>query len=350
MFLEPLWVFTRLDPAPARLSDLQGRRLAVGPLRSGTRALAVKLLAGSGVDAGNTELLALPTGEARPALAVGEVDAVFLVGAASAQAVRDLALTPGVRLMDFAHADGYAQVDRTMEKAVLARGALDFRRDLPDRPIAMPATTADLMVRDDLHPALKDLLMTAAGEVHEAGSLFSAPGRYPARYQTVVPLAAEAERYYEDGPPLLQRYLPFWAANFVNRTAILLIPLITILLPLIRLFPPVLTWRIQSRVYRWYGRLMEVEGAVQSGGSREVEAARRELGGSTRRSAASTCQSPTTISSTACAPTSTSCAAGSRRRRGGRRPDRRPAHCPSFRMHVVAGRPQHRRAAGRGSR
>ena len=84
MFLEPLWVFTRLDPAPARLSDLQGRRLAVGPLRSGTRALAVKLLAGSGVDADNTELLAVPTGEERPALAVGEVDAVFLVGAASA--------------------------------------------------------------------------------------------------------------------------------------------------------------------------------------------------------------------------------------------------------------------------
>lgn len=154
-----------------------------------------------------------------------------------------------------------------MEKAVLARRALDLARDLP----------ADLIVRRDLHPALKDLLMIAAEEVHEAGTLFSPPGRYPARDQTALPLAPEAERFDEDGPPLLQRYLPFWAATFVDRTAILLIPLLTILVPLIRVLPPVVTWQIRSRVHRWCGRLIELESSMASGDARDLEQARREL-------------------------------------------------------------------------
>lgn len=277
MFLEPLWVFTRLDPAPDRLAELKGRRLAVGPEDSGTRSQALKLLALSGVDASNATLLPMGTAQAQAALASGGIDAAFLVGAASARGVRELAALPGVRLMDLVQADGYAQTDRTIATATLAEGAFDFARDLPDRPTRLPATTADLVVRAELHPALKDLLMIAAKEVHEAGSLLSPAGRYPARYETILPLAPEADRFYRNGPGLLQRYLPFWAANLVDRTSVLLIPLITILVPLIRLLPPVVTWQIESRVYRWYGRLIEIENAVRSGDRREVAAAEQEL-------------------------------------------------------------------------
>ena len=92
-----------------------------------------------------------------------------------------------------------------------------------------------------------------------------------------TPLAPEADRFYRNGPGLLQRYLPFWAANLVDRTSVLLIPLITILVPLIRLLPPVVTWQIESRVYRWYGRLIEIENAVRGGDRREVAAAEQEL-------------------------------------------------------------------------
>ena len=160
---------------------------------------------------------------------------------------------------------------------MLERGALGFGRDLPPAPVRMPATTADLVVRADLHPAVKDLLMVAAQEVHEEGTLFSPPGRYPARFQTALPLAPEALRFYENGPPLLQRWMPFWAATFVNRTAVLLIPIVTLLLPLIRLLPPIVTWQIQSRVYRWYGRLMEIENAVAGGTAADIAAAREAL-------------------------------------------------------------------------
>lgn len=277
MFLEPLWLFSRIDPLPRGLMNLRGRRIAVGAPDSGTLAQSTKLLASSGIDGGKAELVRLGGTGAQAALAAGEVDAVFLVGAASVNGVQEMARLPGVRLVDFVHAEGYAQLDRSIEVATLARGAIDFALDLPSQTVRMPASTTDLVVRGDLHPALKDLLMIAAGEVHAAGSLFSATGRFPARYQTVLPLAGEAERYYERGPPFLQRYLPFWAANFVDRTAVLLIPLVTILLPLARLLPPVYTWQMRARVYRWYGRLIEVENALATDDRSGVGRAREEL-------------------------------------------------------------------------
>lgn len=277
MFLEPLWLFSRIEPPPTRLADLKGRRVAVGAPDSGTQAQAAKLLGSSDVDAANTRLVPLGGKDAQNALASGEVDAVFLVGAAAVNGIQEMAHLRGVQVIDFAHAEAYAQLDRSIEVAALARGAIDFARDLPGETVRMPASTADLIVRGDLHPALKDLLIVAAGEVHRAGSLFSPTGRFPARYETVLPLAGEAERYYERGPPFLQRYLPFWAANFVDRTAVLFIPLLTILVPLIRLLPPVYTWQVQNRVYRWYGRLIEVENAMVRGDRREIGAAREEL-------------------------------------------------------------------------
>jgi len=38
-------------------------------------------------------------------------------------------------------------------------------------------------------------------------------GTFPNAQTVEFPLAAEAARFYRSGPPLLQRYLPFWLAN-----------------------------------------------------------------------------------------------------------------------------------------
>jgi TRAP transporter TAXI family solute receptor len=277
MFVEPLWLFTRLEPTPTRLLELAGRRIAVGAPGSGTRAQALKLLAGSGVNGGNATLIESPATEARAALAAGAADAVFLVGAASAEAVRELAHVPGAALVDYAHADAYAQVDRTVEAVTLARGALDFAADIPSRPVRMPATTADLVVRADLHPALKELLVMAAQEVHGPGSVLNPPGRFPSRYATALPLAPEAARFYENGPPFLQRYMPFWAATLVDRLAVLLIPLVTVLVSAWQVLPPLVTSLMENRVYRWYAPLIEVEAAVRGADAGRLEEARAEL-------------------------------------------------------------------------
>jgi hypothetical protein len=57
----------------------------------------------------------------------------------------------------------------------------------------------------------------------------------------------------------LQRYLPFWLANFITRMRIMLLPLIVLLLPFFKLTPPLYRWRMRSRIYRWYSQLQAFE-------------------------------------------------------------------------------------------
>ena len=50
----------------------------------------------------------------------------------------------------------------------------------------------------------------------------------------------------------MQRYLPFWLANLVDRMWVALLSIIVILIPLARVVPPLYAFRIRSRIYRWY--------------------------------------------------------------------------------------------------
>ena len=68
VFVEPLWVFYRGSLRPRHLSDLGGRRLAVGAQGSGTRRLALQLLEQNGIGEDNAEIIGLPSLEAAAAL------------------------------------------------------------------------------------------------------------------------------------------------------------------------------------------------------------------------------------------------------------------------------------------
>ena len=134
--------------------------------------------------------------------------------------------------------------------------------DLPPRDVQLLAVSANLVVRPDLHPALIDLLLQTADQVHAAGGLFEEPGQFPSARFLDFPLHKEAKRYYKSGPPFLQRYLPFWAASLVDRLKVMLLPLVALVLPLVKVFPPTYRWRMRSRIYRWYERLQAVEGQL----------------------------------------------------------------------------------------
>ena len=76
---------------------------------------------------------------------------------------------------------------------------------------------------------------------------------------TEVPLATEADRFLKNGPPLLQRYLPFWLSNLIDRMWVALVSIIAILIPLSRVVPPLYQFRVRSRIFRWYRQLRQVE-------------------------------------------------------------------------------------------
>ncbi len=259
VFREPLWVLARGAAPPALLSDLRGRRIAVGAAGSGTRVLAHTLLAANGIDESNTELRSIGSAEAMKALEAGEIDAAFFVTARPSPALDALIRDPAVHVMDFRRADAYQRLHRYLTRVTVPEGVLSLEANLPPGDLTLVAPTAALVVHDELHPALKDLLLGAAMRVHRPGGLFADAGEFPSTDYVDFPLSDDAARYFKSGPTFLRRVLPFWAAVMVERLLILLLPLITVMIPLFRLAPPAYRWRVRRRIYRWYKELREIE-------------------------------------------------------------------------------------------
>lgn len=277
LFHEPLWIFYRRELAPRggeldRILELKGRRVAVGSPGSGTHHLAQEMLRANGLDAGNTRLIELGGLALVDAFRAKRIDAAFVVGPTQSAAVWSLLFTDGVALMSLAQADAYTRRLPTLAKVVLPRGAVDLARDLPNRDVEMVAAMATVLVREDTHPALVDLLLQAAVETHAGPGIFQRPGDFPRAVEVGFPLAREAERYYKSGKPFLQRYLPFWAATLVDRLVVMLIPALALLLPVLRFAPSLYGWRIRSRIYRRYGELKFLEAELEENAGRHSRA------------------------------------------------------------------------------
>lgn len=258
-YYEPLWVFYRGAPGLTRLDELAGKRLAIGPEGSGTRTLALELLDAHGMAGGRARLLPLGGLKAVHSLRQGRADAVFVVGALQSAAVWLLMHAEGISLLSFEQSQAYVRRDPDLSPLTLPQGVVSFTRNLPPRDIRLIAPLATVVVREDIHPALVDLLLQTMMEVNREPDLLSRAGEFPAPRSAEFALSDRAERFYRSGPPFLQRYLPFWAANLVDRMLILLLPAIALLVPLFRIGPQLYSWRVRSRVYRWYGELKYLE-------------------------------------------------------------------------------------------
>ncbi|MDP1984395.1 MAG: hypothetical protein Q8K23_17755, partial [Sulfuritalea sp.] len=194
------------------------------------------------------------------------------VGPTQSSLVWALLYTPGVSLMSLAHAEAYTRRFPHLARLVLPRGAIDLTLDIPPHDTQLVSPMATLLVREDTHPALIDLLMQAASEVHGAPGVFQKPGEFPRAGHSEFPLSKEAERYYKSGKPFLQRYLPFWAATLIDRMVVMLVPLLAVLVPLFKFAPQLYGWRVRSRIYRRYGELKFLENELNEDPGRHTRA------------------------------------------------------------------------------
>jgi len=261
VYYQPLLIFYRSAAPLDLLSRLNGKRLSIGPEGSGTRSLALVLLKANGIEPGGaTQLRDLDAEDAEKALLDGTVDAVFMMGdASSTQVMRTLLRAPGIRLFDFIQADGYTRRISYLNKLELPKGSLDLGKDIPGHDVRLIGPTVELIARADLHPALSDLLIEAAQEVHGKAGLFKRRGEFPAPLEHEFHLSADALRYYKSGKGFAYRYLPFRAASLVNRVLVVFVPAVIVLFPVLRLIPALYRWRIRMRIYRWYRELLALE-------------------------------------------------------------------------------------------
>lgn len=258
VFYEPVWVFYRGDKKLERLTDLRGKRIAIGQEGSGVRQLAQQLLAANEINT-KEQLVPLSGLLAAEELQQGRIDAAFIIAAEKAPVVQVLLRSPGVKVMSFSQTAAYQRRFPFLSRLTFPHGVADLVRDLPPEDIRLLAPTANLVVRSDLHPALQSLLLQAAAEVHGRTGFFQDSGEFPAYKDQMLPLSQEASRYYKNGAPFLQRYLPFWLAVLVDRLFVMLVPIIALLIPLLKIAPAVYTWRVRSKVFRCYGELKFLE-------------------------------------------------------------------------------------------
>jgi hypothetical protein len=262
MFYEPLWVFHRLPADIDRLTALAGKRIGVGPAGSGTRHVALQLLGASEVSASNATLVESAGKAAAQALVAGELDAAFFVAAPDAELVQQMLRAPGIKLMNFSQAEAYARRFPWLARIVLHKGVIDFAHNIPARDVELVAAVALLAVRDDVHTALQFALAQAAAEVHRAPGIFNGDNHFPQSQGTELPMSPVAERFHKSGPPFFQRYLPFWLAVWMDRLVVLLIPVVTILVPVFKFAPMLYGWRVRKRLWHWYDELKKLEIAM----------------------------------------------------------------------------------------
>lgn len=259
LYLEPFWVFVRAGAGVEAFDDLAGRRIAGGAVGSGTRAVGEHLLFLNGLATDAAALIDTPPGELVAGFADGRIDVAFLIGAPDSGYVADLIHAPGVSLLSLGRADAYVRYSPYISKVSLPEGVLDLRNNLPPEALTTVAVAAMLAIRDDLHPAIADLLLVSADEIFSGHSLLSDAGEFPTERYTDLPLSSEAERFFKNGAPFLMRYLPFWAATLVDRLWVLLLPFIGLAIPLAKLLPPAYRWRIRRRLLQRYAALDAID-------------------------------------------------------------------------------------------
>ena len=267
LFFEPVWIFYRADSFKefTALTQLRGKRVNVGLRGSGTPGLTMRLLRANQIEREEIQRTSVSDQEAVIGLIEGKHDAIFLVSAPEAPFVQMLLQTPGVRLFEVMHAEAYARRYRYISPVTLPRGVAHLALDVPSRDLQLIATTTSLVAREETHPAIVQLFVQAASRIHNAPGWIARAGQFPSAENNEFELAKDAARYYRQGPPLLQRYLPFWLANLIDRMWVALFSIVAILIPVSRLVPPLYRFRVRSKIFRWYRNLLLIEAELEEG-------------------------------------------------------------------------------------
>lgn len=265
LFYEPIWIFYRGKSVIDHVSELRGRRVALGVPGGGTNALGMAVARDNGLAEPPSALVELGGLAAADALIAGSIDAALYVSSIDGPAVQKLLRAPGVRMMNARRADAYIRRLPYLHKLDLPEGVVDLKAGLPSQPMTMIAVTANLIAREGVHPVAVELLLDAARQLHSGPSPLHRSGVFPAPMDIELPLATDADRFYRERPSLLRRILPFWVAVWAERLLFIMLPLLAIAIPAFAYLPKIYDWRIRSKLDGWYAELNRIERAASDG-------------------------------------------------------------------------------------
>ena len=256
---EPMWLFSRNPTSDRVLFALEGKRVAVGPEGSDSRALVDQLLKGRQLNADSFEKVGVTPEEAVTEMLNGKLDAAVLMSSPQSPVVKTLLTAPGIYLANFSRAAAYVAILPSLYKLTYPEGAADLATNRPPKDTTILATKTSLIVRADLNPAIQYMLLETASLVHNRAGVLQKANEFPAAEALEIPLSSDARSYFKSGKPFLQRYLPFWLAALVEQIGFLAVPVLGLLYPLIKGLMAFYGWAIQRKFYQIYGELHWLE-------------------------------------------------------------------------------------------
>lgn len=259
LYFEPLWLFVPKDTITTDIYELSGKRLAVGGLGGGTRIMTETLLEANDITTSTADLYDIGGQDAYKALRNNNVDAAFFVSGYDSPLIQEMLHDNTIKPVSFRRGNAYARRFPFLSKVVLPEGIVDLPENIPQENTTLISPVAMMVTHEDFHGALKTLLVQMMGDIHKGKSPYIDNTKFPTLDYADLTISNEAERFYKYGPNFLQRYLPFWLADLVNRLKIMLIPLIGVMIPLFKVAPPAYRWRIRSKIYKWYKSLKKME-------------------------------------------------------------------------------------------
>lgn len=268
----PIWVFYRNDLGSIYdINELKGKRIAIGGTSQGIHANALDLLNAVGINSSNSKLLNIGREEALKALHSNQIDAMFYSAPAEDPLVKILFNDARLKPLQWPDAEGIARNLREYHVLILPFGAIDLANSMPAKDMKVLATTITVITKKDTHSALIYLMMGVMDDIHEAPSIMHAENEFPSDKDVDFPLSDDAEDYYKKGgKPFLQRYLPYWAASFLGKLLLILVPLLAIFYPLSQAYPSLQQWYYTNRVNRFYDQLVKIEKRLDHGADLEI--------------------------------------------------------------------------------
>lgn len=257
---EPLWCFYRgtenfFTRTGTGLEAMMSKRVNIGPIGSGTFNQISSILKLLKIDITKTNFTNYPSSQAADMLINGKLDSVCIVDSLDSPTVVKLLSQKDLHLSYNARAEAYAKKIHSIEVVDVPRSSLDLEMGIPAENMKLLASTREILVDKDLHPAIQTLFLMAATRINGGETFFSKEGEFPAFKDNNVQRSSEAETYYTKGEPYMVSWLPFWMSEFARRLFLTLLPLAAIAYPIIRSTPNYYKNRVRGKINKLYGEI-----------------------------------------------------------------------------------------------
>lgn len=270
IFFEPMVFLARSElTIPGNPAFWRNLRINGGRPGSGTAAAFVDFQTAIGLDPTANEIFELGYDDAVSALVADQIDVAVFVAPIDAPYLQRAYGHPDIQFVSLEHSDAIARRLAYATTVTVPTGAVSLLPVIPPVPQSILALEARLAVAPDLHPALVNRLTMAAKTLHASRDIITDPDAFPSIDGTDLPINNAARQLIMEGPSTWHDWLPYWMAAQVNRTLLLLLPILFIVVPMLRALPGIYAYIMGWKVWQHYPDIRAIEDELDESPSRE---------------------------------------------------------------------------------